>query len=127
MAKEASLVHPRETLKVSAGTLVPKCQVSADDPTLVAVLYWLKLSVSVADFRLFASALEGDAVDIANDNIGGLSLLCDEFGFEELAVELSEFRQSPTFKETPATEDAEARLQLSALEELAVEQDRALA
>jgi hypothetical protein len=46
----------------------------------------------VADFRQFVSALEGDAVATTNKNIGGLSLLCDEFGFEELATKLSGFR-----------------------------------
>jgi hypothetical protein len=99
----------------------------ADDPTLTAPPYALKSSISVADFRQFVSALEGDAVAITSKNIGGLSLPCDEFGFEELAMQLSKFRRSPAFKEGPMMEGTEARMWLSALEERAVEQARALA
>jgi hypothetical protein len=81
----------------------------------------------VADFRQFVSALEGEAVAITRKNIGGLSLLCDEFGFEGLATPLSEFRRSPAFKKAPTMEDTEARLRLSALEEQAAKRARAVA
>jgi hypothetical protein len=36
--------------------------------------------------------LEGDAIVIKKENVGGLSLLCDEFGLGELAMRPSEFR-----------------------------------
>jgi hypothetical protein len=71
--------------------------------------------------------MEGGAVAITNENIGGLSLLCDESGFEELVARLSEFRRSPACKEALMMEDTEARLRLSAMEEQAAEQARALA
>jgi hypothetical protein len=74
----------------------------------------------VADFRQFLSALEGDTVAIAKEDIGGLSLLCSEFGFEELATQLSEFRRSPAYKDAPRIEDTEARLRLSELQEPAL-------
>jgi hypothetical protein len=77
-------------------------------------------SVSVADFRQFVSAMDGGAVAIMNENISGLSLLCDEFGFAGLAAELLEFRRSAAFKEV-ATMFTEARLRLSAVEEQAAE------
>jgi hypothetical protein len=93
---------------------------------LMATPYALKSSVSVADFRQFISALEGGAVAITKENVGGLSLLCDEFGFEELAAKLSEFRRLPAFKDVPTTKDTEARLRLSALEEQMAEQALAL-
>jgi hypothetical protein len=70
MAKAVSLVHPREMVKVLARTLVLKCKLFADDPTLLATPYALKSSVSVDDFRQFVSALEGDAVAVTNKNIG---------------------------------------------------------
>jgi hypothetical protein len=47
-------------------------------------------------------------VAITNGNIGRLSLLCDEFGFEELAMQPLEFRRSPASKEVPMMEDTEA-------------------
>jgi hypothetical protein len=53
------------------------------------------------DFCQFVSVLEVDAVAITNRNIGGLSLLSDEFGFGALGLKLSEFRRLTAFKEKP--------------------------
>jgi hypothetical protein len=87
------LVHPRETVKVSTQALVLQSNVFADGSGLAAFPYALRSSVSVSDFRRFVSALEGNAVAIAIKNIGGLSLLCEEFGFGDLAVKVSEFQE----------------------------------
>jgi hypothetical protein len=81
----------------------------------------------VAVFCQFVSALKSKAVAITQENIHGLSLLCDEFGFADLEVKLSEFQRSPDFKKTLTIQGAEVRLRLSALEERGRECDRALA
>jgi hypothetical protein len=70
-----------------------------------------------SDFRTFVSALEGKSVAITKDNMGGLSRLCEEFEFGELAGRLSEFRESDELKEDVRLKDLEARKRLSALEE----------
>jgi hypothetical protein len=92
MAKAISLVHPREPIKAPAGILVPKCKTFADGPTFLAALYGLTSFAFVADLRQFVSALEGKAVATMKENIGGLSLLFDDFGLEKLAAKLWEFR-----------------------------------
>jgi hypothetical protein len=56
-------------------------------------------------------------VSITNDNFGGLSLLCEEFHFEELAERLSQLRESDNFKEEATLKDLEARKRLLVLEE----------
>jgi hypothetical protein len=92
MTKAVSLVHPRETVKVSAWPWSRNAAFLWTIRRSWRIPSALKSSVSVADFRRFVSALEGDVVGITKENVGGLSLLCDELGFEELAVKLSEFR-----------------------------------
>jgi hypothetical protein len=77
----------------------------------------VRWEVSLADFREFVSALEGNAIKITNDNFKGLSALCDEFRFGDLSVALSQFRDSDDSKEAETRKDAEARRRLSALEE----------
>jgi hypothetical protein len=106
------LVHRGETLKVPIRELMTKCNLFADDPSLVAAPYSVRAPVSIDDFRQFVSVLEDKAVEVTNANFGGLSLLCDEFRFESLSERLSAFRQSPDFK--AMMEDSEARLCLSA-------------
>jgi hypothetical protein len=54
----------------------------------------LKLSVSAAAFRQFASAVNGHTVAITNENIGGLSLLWKRRRFGDPAKRISEFRPS---------------------------------
>jgi hypothetical protein len=80
------LVHPGETLKVPFRTLVLKCNLFADDPVLAVGRYSVRAAVSVDDFRLFVLALKDNEVEVTNGNFGGLSLLCDEFGFVSLSM-----------------------------------------
>jgi hypothetical protein len=68
--------------------------------------------------------VEGSVVKIKNDNFRALSQLCDEFGFQDLAAQLSEFRASDDFKEQTTTEDLEARRRLSVLEERMHQRDQ---
>jgi hypothetical protein len=123
MSRTVDLVHPHQILKVAGGVLTRKCTLFLDDPALAASPYSVRAPVSVADFCLFVSALEGKDVDVTNDNVRGLSLLCDEFGFQSLSERLSSFRQSADFNEVVVVEDSEARLRLSALEERLLQRD----
>jgi hypothetical protein len=67
-----------------------------------ASLYIVRSHVSQSDFGTFVSALEGASVPLTKDNMGGLSRLCEEFQFGELAERLSQFRESDDFKEDVA-------------------------
>jgi hypothetical protein len=90
---------------------------------LVASSYTVKSKVSQSEFRTFVSALEGASVPITNDNIGGLTRLCEEFHFGALAERLSQFRESDDFKEDGMLKDLEARKRLLALEERMEQRD----
>jgi hypothetical protein len=117
MTKTVSLVHPQQTFQVLEKLLVQKCGLFREDPILVSSPLPVKSKVSQRDFQTFVSALEGASVPITNDNLGGLSRLCEEFQFGALAERLSQFRESDDFKEDVTLKDLEARKRLLALEE----------
>jgi hypothetical protein len=79
--------------------------------------YTVRSQVSLSDFRIFVSALEGASVSITKDNLGGLSRLCEEFNFVKLGRRLSHFRESDGFTKDVMLKDLEARKRLSASEE----------
>jgi hypothetical protein len=112
-----SLVHPHETFQVSYRLLVQNSHLFANDPMLAACPYTLKSQVSLDDFRVFISALTGAAVTIKNDNFRGLSQLCEEFQFRDLAAQLSRFCDPDDLKE-------QLTGRLSALEERIHRHDR---
>jgi hypothetical protein len=93
MAK-VTLIHSQERAEVWSRLLVRNSDLFADDPTLAASPYTVQSEVSLDAVREFISALEGQRVTIKNDNISGLSRLCDEFRFQDLATRLSHFRES---------------------------------
>jgi hypothetical protein len=62
--------------------------------------------VSVSIFRPFLIAVKGNDIQITSENVSGLSQLDEEFGFLSLSMNLSAFRNSPSFKDSA---DAEAR------------------
>jgi hypothetical protein len=66
---------------------------------------------------MFVSALEGNPVTITHDNFKGLSQLCDEFRFQDLAERLSQFRMSDDLRQQVTVENLEVQKRLSALEE----------
>jgi hypothetical protein len=66
-------------------------------------------------------------LELTNDNVAGLALLCAEFGFRAFAAKLSAFKGSPVFRPVPASEDAEARLRIAALEERWLQRDHEIA
>jgi hypothetical protein len=105
MAKVVTLVHPYAKLQVPAPLLISKCDLFGDDPGLADFPYHLKSRVSASDLRAFVSALEGTAVKVTHDNFRGLSQLCEEFRFRDLAAQFSHFRTPKGFKK-----DAEAQI-----------------
>jgi archaellum component FlaC len=109
---------------ISLEWLVQKSDLFADNLPLTVSPYNVTSQVLLSDFQEFISALEGASVRITNKNFGGLSLLCDEFRFRDLARQLSEFRESGEFKEEAATEDSGARKRISALEERMHQRDQ---
>jgi hypothetical protein len=127
MAKQVPLIHPQQTLQVLGKLLVQQCDLFGDDPSLTAFPYTVSSEVSLADFRAFVSALEGKTVTIRNGNFRGLTRLCDEFHFRDLAAQLSQFRKSNDFKEDETLEDLEARKRLTALEERMQQRDQEVA
>jgi hypothetical protein len=44
--------------------------------------------------KLFISAIEGESIDLTNDNIEGLSALSDEFGFKSLSTRVNQWNNS---------------------------------
>jgi hypothetical protein len=127
MSRVVTLIHQSERFSISARLLIVKCDLFLDDPTLIAFPYNVKSQVSFAVFREFVSALEGTTITIRNSNFSALSQLCDEFGFRELAEELGQFRDSEKFKKQMTTEDSEARMRLSILEERIQQRDKEVA
>jgi hypothetical protein len=105
---EVVLVHPLALCQVSDQSLLQKCDLFTHDPKLKDSPYTLKSQVSLADFRAFVSALEGTPITITNKNLTGLSRLCDEFHFRDLAAQLLHFRDSDNFNEKETIEDVEA-------------------
>jgi archaellum component FlaC len=97
-----TLIHPQERVEVSSRLLVRKSDLFADDPTLANSPYSLKSQASPSDFREFIAVLEGTAVKVTNNNVKGLSQLCEEFRFRDFAAQLSQFRESGSFTENAA-------------------------
>jgi hypothetical protein len=102
-----TLLHPKETFTIPALQVMTKCSLFQNNPTLLVSPYRVQSSVSLSIFREFLSALEGNAINITDNNYTELDRLCDEFGFSDLAAKLSEFRSSMDFKEAE-TEDENA-------------------
>jgi hypothetical protein len=114
-----TLQHPEEQSRVSGLHLVSKCGLFRDTPLLLHSPYHVKASVSLNDFRQFIDAINGHEFTITSANFAGLSLLAEEFHFETLQAQLSEFHSSPA--------DVEARARIATLEQQAVQRDRQIA
>jgi hypothetical protein len=97
MAKVVTLVHPDAELHVPALLIVSKCDLFADDPSLVAVPYHLNSRVSVSDFRAFVSALEGIIMRVTSNNFKGLLHLCEELRFRDLSSTAFAIPRFPRF------------------------------
>jgi hypothetical protein len=122
-----SLVHPCETRQVSAVQLILKCKLFKEHLALVAAPYSLKCVVPIHVFHDFVSALENKIIQITNENYHHLTLLCEEFGFEDFSEHLNEFQQSSAFKGQHCPHESELCERIILLEELTLEQDRRIA
>jgi hypothetical protein len=120
-----TLVHPQEEREVSVRDLINKCSIFEFNVALATAPYRVRSAVSLADFQAFASEIAGVAIEITNANVTGLSLLCGEFDFKELAARLTAFRPSPEpVAEVAEVADAQARVRLSDVEERMFRVDR---
>jgi uncharacterized coiled-coil protein SlyX len=108
---EATLAVASEALKRACGLF------AAGDPSSSD-------RVPLGLFRSFLEAVKGNDIQITNENVSGLSQLCEEFDFPILSTKLSAFRDSPSFRDSA---DAEAQSRISALEERDSQQERRLA
>jgi hypothetical protein len=108
MIEKADLVHAGEILKVSLHISPLKCNLFADNPSLTSFPHSVRALVGVDDFREFVLVLEDKSVQITNADLGGLSLLCDQFCFIGLSEWLSAFQRSANFKAVVMIEEAEA-------------------
>jgi hypothetical protein len=98
-----------------------------NDPALLAAPYAVCSSVPLPAFQDFVAALNQETLELTNDNVGGVALLCAEFGFRAFAAKLSAFKASLAFRAVAASEDAEARLRIAALEERWLQRDHEIA
>jgi hypothetical protein len=55
-------------------------------------------AVSVDVLRLFISAVEGETIELTNENIEELSALCEEFQFRSLSQRVEAFKNTPTYR-----------------------------
>jgi hypothetical protein len=69
---------------------------------------------------LFLEAVKANNIQVMNENVSGLSQPCEEFGFRSLSSKHSPFHDIHSFKDSA---DAEARSQISALEERDAQQE----
>jgi hypothetical protein len=68
-------------LTIQVWKLLREWNLFGDALLLLNAPYAVWTPVSVDDFRQFVLALEGKDVEATKADIGGLFLLCDEFGF----------------------------------------------
>jgi hypothetical protein len=61
--------------------------------------------------RLFVSAIHGEAIELTNENIGGLSALCGERQFLSLSRRLEVFKNTLTYQLEPRFNTLKAKFQ----------------
>jgi hypothetical protein len=98
-----SLVHPGEIRKVSIVKLITTCELFQQNPVLLSTPYVIRSSVTLRDFRQFVHDIEGNHVNITDENLSGLLQLSQEFHTAELAMRLDDFRTTQTIKKQPLT------------------------
>jgi hypothetical protein len=99
--------------------MMNKCNLFYNNPSFFVSPYWvqspvslflcLSVSLSLSIGREFICTLDGNAIKIKNPNFIELEQFCDDFGFTELGVKLSDFRPSISFKEGAAASEAKQK------------------
>jgi hypothetical protein len=72
------------------------CDALAHDPQKNQL--FVQSNVTADVLRLFISAVHGSAIELTNENIEGLSALCDEFRFGSLSRRLDAFQKTPPYR-----------------------------
>jgi hypothetical protein len=108
------LIHPEEKCEVVGLHVINKCNLFRNNLILTTVPYKIRSSVPLSIFLQFVLALNGNTLTITDSNLVGLSLLCEEFGFETLGAQLLEFKQS---RKQNGIEDTEVRTRITTIEE----------
>jgi hypothetical protein len=121
-----TLVQPEETLPVQDLQASNKSCRFQNNPQLFSGRSRVQSSVILSIGREFVSELGGNAMNLTHTTFVGLQRQCEEFGFDEITVKLSEFPPAMDFKRA-ANAEAEARGRITALEEQAEEHSRAIA
>jgi hypothetical protein len=70
----------------------------------------VRSTVTEGVLRLFISAVHGEEIELTNENIDGLSALCNEFQFRRLARRLAVFMNTPIYRLEQRFTALEARL-----------------
>jgi hypothetical protein len=84
-----TLVHPEETLIVSALEAMPQCSLFEENPILTTFPYRVQSAVSLSIFREFVKELEGTPIKVTGESLRELQRLCEEFGFDKFSTKLS--------------------------------------
>jgi hypothetical protein len=72
---------------------------------------FINLDVTADVLRLFISAVHGEAIELTNKNVDGLSTLCNEFQFLSLSRCLEVFKNTPTYQLEQRVNALKAKLQ----------------
>jgi uncharacterized protein (DUF3084 family) len=115
-----TLLHQSQSYSVSQVDLIVKCKLfqklARTNPSVFTVPYHVTSSVHPNIFKQFITAIENQGIEITRENFLGLSILCEEFGFDDLSTELSKFRVS-IGNESEFVRDIDARERILKLEE----------
>jgi hypothetical protein len=68
-----------------------KCRTFLEHPNLLTAPYKVQSAVAIPSFEHFIEVIEDSTPHITASNASDLSLLCDEFGFADLAQQVSAF------------------------------------
>jgi hypothetical protein len=97
--------------QVSRERLVSQCEFF-NDRAFPAAPYTVCSSVPLALFRDSFAALNQEMFDLSNENFGGPSLLCPEFGFRTFSAKISEFRALPGGEDSKVNRNPPGQLTL---------------
>jgi hypothetical protein len=89
---ELKFVFQGESLPVGRTVARQVCGVLAHDVQIGQLSVRSRVGGDVV--RLFVSAVEGELIELANENVDGLSALCDEFKFTSLSRRVEEFKNT---------------------------------